>query len=176
MEGGIGIMPIFRREPPAGSMAPAAASSSPPAAGLGAASDAAGAGRRTATLIAPGTKLRGEVSGATDLQVLGEVEGEVRVDALVIVGAGGVVTGPVQGKVVRVVGQVSGNVTAGDLVEVGPAGSLEGDIAAPRVVISEGAFFRGNIDMKGDKNRETRRAPKGGGESPKSASAEAGSK
>ena len=168
-------MAIFRREAPAGTVTPAAAAAAGSTAGT--ASDAGMAGRRgAATVVAPGTKVKGELSGATEIQILGAVEGEVRVEALVVVGAGGVVTGPVLAKVVRVVGQVIGNVTATDVVEVGPAGSLEGDIAAPRVVIAEGAFFRGNIDMKGDKNREPRRAPKGGGESPQSAAAEAGSK
>jgi cytoskeletal protein CcmA (bactofilin family) len=169
-------MAIFRREAPAGAATPAGTAG---VAGAGGAGDPglAGGRRGGVTVVAPGTKVKGELSGATEIQILGEVEGEVRVDALVVVGAGGVVTGPVLGKVVRVVGQVIGSVTAADVVEVGPAGSLEGDIAAPRVVIAEGAFFRGNIDMKGDKNREPRRAPKGGGgESPQSAAAEAGSK
>ncbi len=167
-------MAIFRREVPAGAAAPVAAAAS--TGSLTADAGMAGGRRGAATVVAPGTKLKGELSGATEIQILGEVEGEVKVDALVVVGAGGVVTGPVLGKVVRVVGRVIGNVTAADVVEVGPAGSLEGDIAAPRVVIAEGAFFRGNIDMKGDKNREPRRAPKGAGESPQSAAAEAGSK
>jgi cytoskeletal protein CcmA (bactofilin family) len=173
-------MAIFRRDTSAGGPSSGAAGTAAAGlasgAGLGGEAGLAGGRRGAATVVAPGTKVKGELSGATEIQILGEVEGEVRVDALVVVGAGGVITGPVQAKVVRVVGQVIGNVTAADVVEVGPAGSLEGDIAAPRVVIAEGAFFRGNIDMKGDKNQEPRRAPKGGGESPKSAAAEAGSK
>jgi cytoskeletal protein CcmA (bactofilin family) len=149
-------MPMFRREAPAG--APASGTSAAAASGAG---DLAAGRRPAATVVAPGTRIQGTVSGTTELQVLGEVEGEVRVDALVVIGGGGAVAGPVHGKVVRVVGQVSGDVTAGDLVEVAASGSLEGDIAAPRVVISEGAFFRGNIEMKGDKSREPRRAQQG---------------
>jgi cytoskeletal protein CcmA (bactofilin family) len=145
-------MPFFRRDHAAAS-APSGASGFP--------GDAPpGVRRGTPTFIAPGTRIEGEVTGSTEIQIEGEVEGEVRVEALVVVGAGGSVRGPVSGQVVRVIGKVAGNVSAGERVEVGRGGSVEGDLAAPRVVIAEGAFFRGNIDMKGDKNREPSRPGK----------------
>jgi cytoskeletal protein CcmA (bactofilin family) len=142
-------MPIFRRDPPAGRAASATATSSGEVAG--------GAGRGTVTLIAPGTKVKGEVTGMTELQIAGELEGEVKVEALVVIGAGGAVTGPVHGRVVRVAGRVAGNVTGAERVEVGAGGSVEGDIAAPRVVIAEGAFFKGTIEMRSDQDQELRR-------------------
>ncbi|MDP9122823.1 MAG: polymer-forming cytoskeletal protein, partial [Acidobacteriota bacterium] len=42
------------------------------------------------------------------------------------------------------------------------AGSLEGDVAAPRVVIAEGAFFKGRVEMRGEKMDQSRdgRRPK----------------
>jgi cytoskeletal protein CcmA (bactofilin family) len=170
-------MPLFRREP---SGSAATGSTATP---QGTAGDAAaGAARRGAasamTVVAAGTKLTGEVGGATDVQVDGEVAGRVSIAATVVVGAGGTVRGPIEAQVVRIVGQVIGDVSASERVEVGAAASLEGDIAAPRVVIAEGAFFKGKIDMKGEKNREPRRpqsSPKSGGEAPKAA-ADAGSK
>ena len=142
-------MAIFRRESPAaGTSVPAA-----PALAAGTLGDPA-AGRRgaattAATVIAAGTHLKGEVTGATELQILGVIEGAVSVEALVTVGTGGEVTGPVSGRIVRVVGRVTGNVTAGEIVEVGSTGSVEGDVTAPRVVIAQGAFFRGKVEMKG---------------------------
>ncbi len=105
--------------------------------------------KRRLTHIAPGTRLTGEVTGATELLVEGELKGEVRVDAAVTVGADGVVEGPITAPVVRVSGRVVGSVVATDRVEVSPSGSLEGDIAAPRVVIAEGAFFKGKVEMRG---------------------------
>ena len=83
--------------------------------------------------------------------VEGEIEGEVRVDATVTVGAEGVVTGPVAAPVVRIGGRVIGDVMASDRVEVSPSGSLEGNISAPRIIIAEGAFFKGIVDMRKDK-------------------------
>ena len=105
--------------------------------------------QRRITHIAPGSRIQGQLSGPTELLVEGEVEGEIRVDATVMIGTEGVVQGPVTAHVVRIGGRVYGNVTASDRVEVAPSGSVEGDIAAPRIIIAEGAFFKGRVEMMG---------------------------
>jgi cytoskeletal protein CcmA (bactofilin family) len=109
--------------------------------------------RRRVTQIAPGTKVQGQVHGSTELLVDGEVNGEINVSSAVTVGAEGVVSGPISAQLVRVSGRVTGNIQAVERVEVAPSGSLEGDIAAPRVVIAEGAFFKGRIEMRADRGR-----------------------
>jgi cytoskeletal protein CcmA (bactofilin family) len=119
--------------------------SAPPTSGP---SDSASS-RRQITYIAAGTFLQGAVTGATEVLIEGQVQGEVRVDSTVTIGADGVVEGPVAASVVRVSGRVTGNVAASDRVEVAASGILEGDIAAPRVVIAEGAFFKGRVEMRG---------------------------
>jgi cytoskeletal protein CcmA (bactofilin family) len=125
-------MSIFRRETASESPAEPTSGSSP---------------KRRLTHIAAGTRLQGEISGATEVLVDGEVAGEVRVGAPVVVGVDGVVEGPIAAPVVRVGGRVVGDVQATDRVEVLATGGLEGNISAPRVVISEGAFFKGRIEM-----------------------------
>src|SRR3954468_171290 len=107
--------------------------------------------RRQITHVAAGTLLQGAVTGATELLVEGEIQGEVRVDAPVTVGVEGVVEGPIAAPVVRISGRVTGNVAATDRVEVAASGILEGDIAAPRIVIAEGAFFKGRVEMRGER-------------------------
>jgi cytoskeletal protein CcmA (bactofilin family) len=141
-------MSIFRRE----STPPSPGSSAgPPEASQSAysAHSANPANKRRLTHIAQGTRLAGEVTGATELLVEGELRGEVRVGSTVTVGAEGVVEGPITAPVVRIGGRVVGSVVATDRVEVSPSGSLEGDIAAPRVVIAVGAFFKGKVEMRG---------------------------
>src|SRR5215203_5239677 len=99
-------MSIFRREN---------ASSTP--AFAGGASDSSSSPKGRLTHVAPGTRLSGEVTGATELLIDGEVEGEVRVDATGTVGAEGAVHahhGSRDGPVVRVAGTVVGNVTASE--------------------------------------------------------------
>jgi cytoskeletal protein CcmA (bactofilin family) len=128
--------------------------------------------QRRITHIAPGTRIQGQLTGPTELLIEGEVEGEIRVDAAVMIGSDGVVHGPVSAQVVRIGGRVFGNVTASERVEVAPSGSLEGEVAAPRIIIAEGAFFKGRVEMTGDKAQkpekpeksEEARRPKGNGE------------
>jgi cytoskeletal protein CcmA (bactofilin family) len=123
---------------------------------------AAGAER---TVIAAGSLVRGEISGLTELVVEGRVEGEVRVDAGVAIGPRGEVVGPVRGRSVRIAGRVVGRVEAEERVELLPEGSLEGDISAPRIVVGEGAFFKGVVEMHApghDGQDERRRDERGG--------------
>ena len=117
-------------------------------------SSSSSAQRRRVTHIAAGSRVEGTLTGPTELLIEGEVEGEIRVDSAVMIGTEGVVRGPISAQVVRVGGRVIGDVQASDRVEVAPSGGLEGDIAAPRVVIAEGAFFKGRIDMRSDRDRE----------------------
>ena len=99
------------------------------------------------THIATGSKVVGEISGAADLVIDGVVEGEIRLESQVVVGPEGRVEGKIHARSVEVGGKVLGNVLGGERVEVLASGSLEGDVLSPRVVIAEGAFFKGKVEM-----------------------------
>jgi cytoskeletal protein CcmA (bactofilin family) len=107
----------------------------------------------TPTHIAAGTKINGQVSGQSDLVVDGELEGQVDVESSVTIGADGRVKGNVTAKSVRIGGRVTGNVQGKEKVEILPSGRLEGDVAAPRVVLAEGAFFKGKVEMTGGQGK-----------------------
>jgi len=163
-------MSIFRRNDPSSASGSSAGSDTSVSPSHSSSSGSAAAQRRRLTHIAPGTRVVGQLTGPTELLIEGEVEGEIRVDAAVMIGADGVVKGPVSANVVRVGGRVEGNVQATERVEVAPSGTLEGDIAAPRVIIAEGAFFKGRVEMRpqekkgaervAEKPQENRRGPK----------------
>ena len=99
------------------------------------------------THIATGSKVVGEISGAADLVIDGVVEGEIHLESQVVVGPEGRVEGKIRARSVEVGGKVLGNVVGGERVEVLASGSLEGDVLSPRVVIAEGAFFKGKVEM-----------------------------
>lgn len=154
-------MSIFRRSDPSSpSGSTGGADSSPSPSHSSSASSSSAVQRRRVTHIAPGTRVQGQLSGATELLIEGEVEGEIRVEAAVMIGADGVVKGPVSANLVRVGGRVEGNVQATERVEVAPSGTLEGDITAPRVVIAEGAFFKGRVDMRSEREKGAPRQEK----------------
>lgn len=123
---------------------------------------------RPLTHVARGTTVLGTLLGAVELLVEGEVEGEIRIDAKVVIGAQGAVRGPISAEVVLIAGRVTGDVRGTDRVEVAPSGSLEGDIFAPRIVVAEGAFFKGKVEMQGNQAGAPRPS-RGGPDSPASA-------
>jgi cytoskeletal protein CcmA (bactofilin family) len=95
--------------------------------------------------------VKGELSGSEDLYLDGEVEGsiELRGHSLTI-GPHGRVRANVQARDVVVHGKVEGNVRGTDRVELKKSAILMGDIFTQRIVIEEGAFFKGGIDIQKD--------------------------
>jgi cytoskeletal protein CcmA (bactofilin family) len=101
--------------------------------------------------------IKGELTGAEDLTIEGEVEGKIELrDNVVTIGANGRIRAQVFAKSIVVLGQVTGNLTAIEKVTIREHGSVEGDIVAPGVAIAEGAYFRGTVDMQ----RKDQVAPK----------------
>jgi len=93
--------------------------------------------------------IKGELSGSEDLTIEGHVEGKIELRQNVLtIGPNGKIKAQVFAKSVVILGEVTGNVTASEKVDIRDNGSVDGDIAAPRVAIAEGAHFRGSIDMQ----------------------------
>lgn len=93
--------------------------------------------------------IKGELSGSEDLTIEGNVEGRIELkDNTLTIGPNGKIRAEVFAKQVIVLGEVTGNVTASEKVDIRDNGSVDGDVTAPRVAISEGAHFRGAIDMQ----------------------------
>ena len=123
--------------PPAQSPAPRSSSPQPPAA------RAAG----SACVIGAKTTVKGEITGDEDVQVEGAVEGQVRISRDLRVAASGSVRANIEANSVIVSGEVLGDCTAAVRVDIQATGRLTGNIRAPKIVIAEGAVFRGNSDM-----------------------------
>ena len=63
------------------------------------------------------------------------------------VGPNGIVNADVKARDIRVLGKLTGNVRAGERMEITKTGSVEGDLVTSRIVIEDGAVFRGSIDI-----------------------------
>jgi len=93
--------------------------------------------------------IRGELSGSEDLYLDGEVEGNISLmEHNLIVGPNGRVRANIIAKEVVVHGKVDGNVQGHDRVELKKSAVLSGDISTQRIVIEDGAFFKGAIDIR----------------------------
>jgi cytoskeletal protein CcmA (bactofilin family) len=92
--------------------------------------------------------LRGDVTGDEDLLIQGHVEGTVDLHQhSVTVGSDGEVVASIVGRVVTVEGRVEGNISGTEQVILRSSALVKGDIRAPRVVLENGARFRGLVDM-----------------------------
>ncbi len=110
------------------------------------------------TIIGESILISGSLNGDEDLTVRGRVEGTLTLTRTLVVEHTGVVKAEVQVKNCIIAGAVVGNVTASESVEITREGRMVGDIQAPRVIIVDGASFRGRIDM-GEVDVDLTRAP-----------------
>jgi len=101
----------------------------------------------SACVIGAKTTVKGEITGDEDVLVEGAVEGQVRISRDLRVAASGSVRANVEANSVIVSGEVLGDCTAAVRVDIQSTGRLTGNIRAPKIVIAEGAVFRGNSDM-----------------------------
>jgi cytoskeletal protein CcmA (bactofilin family) len=92
--------------------------------------------------------IKGEITGNEDLQIDGSVEGLVQLeDRKLTVGASARVTADVMAREVTVYGNVKGNLRARDRIEIKKDGSVVGDLTTARIMIEDGAYFKGSIEI-----------------------------
>jgi cytoskeletal protein CcmA (bactofilin family) len=116
---------------------------------LGATSD------RSSARLGSSLHVKGEISGSEDLLIDGSVEGLIQLDERKLtVGATAKVTADIIAREVVVYGTVKGNLRAKDRIEIKKDGSVNGDLTTSRIMIEDGAYFKGSIeiDRTGDKD------------------------
>jgi cytoskeletal protein CcmA (bactofilin family) len=100
-----------------------------------------------ATVIGAQTHVKGNLEGDEDLHVVGRIDGNISLTKSLVVDPSGIVVADVQVAKAVVSGTVVGNITATDLVHITEQGRVVGDLHAPRVILVDGASFRGNVEM-----------------------------
>ena len=126
---------------------------------------------RATARLGPSLHVKGEISGNEDLVIEGTVEGLVQLDERKLtVGAAAKLTADIIAREVVVYGTVKGNLRAKDRIEIKKDGSVNGDLTTARIMIEDGAYFKGSIEI--DKSGEKESG--GGSFSRTSATAAAG--
>ena len=99
-------------------------------------------------IIGRSITIQGEVTGDEDLTIQGHVDGSISLDEhAVTVGPDGRVDADIVARVITVEGHVDGDLDADDQIVLRGSARVEGDISAPRVVLEDGSYFRGAVDM-----------------------------
>ncbi|MCP5054626.1 MAG: polymer-forming cytoskeletal protein [bacterium] len=103
--------------------------------------------RGSLSVVGRTLSIKGELFSDEEVFVEGKIEGKLNVKNKVIVGKTGEVNAEIEAHEVVIKGTVNGNVKGRYKVEIIPEGVLNGNIVSQRVVLAEGAIFKGNIDM-----------------------------
>ena len=99
------------------------------------------------TVVGRSIVIDGEITGDDDVVVEGTVKGKLHLNQNLFVEASGVIEAEIATQSVDVSGQITGNITAADKVELKSESRMTGDIKAPRILIVDGASFKGSVDM-----------------------------
>ena len=103
---------------------------------------------RGSASIGKSVTIKGQIFSREDLLVDGEVEGAIEVNEhRFTVGPNGRVRAGVKAREIVVLGSIEGNVEAVDKIDIRKDAKLIGDIKTARIVIEDGAYFKGSIDI-----------------------------
>ena len=126
-------------------------------------SNSGGPGGTTAhagSWLTPTIKVKGQISGNEDLLVDGKVEGPISVgEHRLTVGQNGHVTGGLSAREIIICGKVDGNqAVVGESIEIKKDASMIGTVTTRRIVIEDGAGFKGNIEIQESGQRASSKA------------------
>lgn len=113
------------------------------------------------TIFGKSMKIIGEVSSDEDLQLDGDLEGKLTLKSRLTIGPSSTVKANIKAKEVVVAGTVHGNVEAENRITLRTGANLVGDIKTAGIVIEDGAYFKGGIDIS--KPEPSKAAPRAAG-------------
>lgn len=103
--------------------------------------------------------IKGELSGSEDLYLDGEVEGTIELrEHSLVVGPNGRIKASISAREVVLHGKAEGNIRATERVELRKSCVLVGDITTHRILIEDGAFFKGSVDLQKEGKPEPRKS------------------
>jgi len=116
-----------------------------------------------ATVIGAAVWIKGDITSREDLRLDGEAEGRLQVDGRLTVGQQGKAHCNITAREVVMSGKVEGNIDASERVVLAKGSELTGDVKTAGIVIEDGAFFKGGIDIVRPKTAAAAAAPTSAG-------------
>jgi cytoskeletal protein CcmA (bactofilin family) len=99
------------------------------------------------TFFGANITVEGTITGSELVTVEGTIRGKINVTSDLRVGTKARIEATIHARNVTVEGKVTGDISADDKVELVASATVDGNIKAPKIVVAEGAKFRGNVDM-----------------------------
>lgn len=103
---------------------------------------------RGSATIGKSVTIKGQIFSREDLFVDGEINGTLEAqEHRITIGPNGKVEAGIKAREIVILGTVHGNVEASERIDIRKDARLVGDIKTSRIVIEDGAFFKGSIDI-----------------------------
>jgi len=99
------------------------------------------------TFFGPDVIVDGTISGRESVVIEGTVRGKIQLASDLRIGTSARVEATVHASSVMVEGRLTGDVSADDRVELVASAVVDGNLKAPKIIVAEGAKFRGSVDM-----------------------------
>lgn len=129
----------------------------------------------TTAVIGPKIRFKGELVGEEDLIIQGHVDGTVDLKGHnLTVGEHGVIKANVIAKTITIKGTVEGDVFGEERIAIMSSSNVRGNLTAERVILEDGAKFRGSIDMDMEDKESFKKAGKANGVAPTAPTANGG--
>jgi len=107
-----------------------------------------GSPAHTTGYLGPGLRIKGDISGNEDLRLDSKLEGTISLGGFrLTVGPNSHVDGEITAREVVIAGEVTGNIKARDRLEIKKGSSVSGDLSTARIIIEEGAYFSGAVEI-----------------------------
>jgi cytoskeletal protein CcmA (bactofilin family) len=111
------------------------------------AGDVSVSGTGSATIIAAGTTLKGDISSNGDIRIDGTLQGNIQCQAKVVIGSNGSVEGDISGQQADIMGKVSGTIKVKELLQLKGGSFVNGNLYAGKLQIEPSANFNGQCHM-----------------------------
>jgi cytoskeletal protein CcmA (bactofilin family) len=111
-------------------------------------------GGTAVSVLGPGIVFEGTITGKENLIVEGRIKGKIQLDSDVRIASGARIEATVDAINVTVEGAVVGDIAARKKIELISSANVDGNMRAPKIVVAEGAKFRGAVDMGSEKPKE----------------------
>lgn len=98
--------------------------------------------------IVEGTKLRGEINSPGNFRIDGEVDGDMKIEGKLIIGAKGLVKGKVTCKDAEIEGKFDGQLSVNGLLSLKSTSEITGDAIFSRLMVAEGAKLTCTCNLK----------------------------
>ncbi|NBC23983.1 MAG: polymer-forming cytoskeletal protein [Bacteroidetes bacterium] len=101
-------------------------------------------------IIVVGTVIKGDILSKSDTRIDGNLEGDLKCSARLLLGQKGKVNGNIQSNEAIIEGNILGNISISGILTLKSTAQIKGDIYTKKLIVESGAVINGQCSMDAD--------------------------